>query len=238
MNDEDRTYLQTPEQWTGFLSALVHELRTPLASLRILADLLAEAPPDHLGDQERRYAANMRDVAQDIQALAGDVGEFAGLLAGRAVLRPGEVVLEQLVDEVEEVVRPRAWEGGIVLTDSLDSTLPRLFRTDPDRLRQALVLLLGAAVGYAKSEVCLRLEADGRGLCAVLSADGLPFPEAALQDFFAPFEDGVRAARPRGGRSLALPLAKELVRVLGGALRAENREGKTTFALSIPPAGF
>ena len=50
MGDQDRTYLQTPEQWTRFLSALVHELRTPLASLRMLTELLAGSGQAQLAD--------------------------------------------------------------------------------------------------------------------------------------------------------------------------------------------
>jgi len=230
----DRDYLQTPEQWTRFLSAVVHELRTPLASFRMLADLLAEAPPGHLGDQERRYSENIREVVQDVQALVGDVGELARLLAGRVQVRPEEVALEKLVDEVEEAVRPRAWEGGIALTDSLDPALPQRFRTDPDRLRQALVLLLGAAVSHARSEVFFRLDIDDRGLHVVISSDGPAFAEAAPQAVFEPFHDGFRATRQRGGRSLALPLANEMARALGGALRAENRGGRPAFDLAVP----
>ena len=230
----DRDYLQTPEQWTRFLSAVVHELRTPLASFRMLADLLAEAPQGHLGDQERRYSENIREVVQDVQALVGDVGELARLLAGRVQVRPEEVALEKLVDEVEEAVRPRAWEGGIALTDSLDPALPQRFRTDPDRLRQALVLLLGAAVSHAKSEVFFRLDIDDRGLHVVISSDGPAFTEAAPQAVFEPFHDGFRATRQRGGRSLALPLANEMARALGGALRAENRGGRPAFDLAVP----
>src|SRR5438270_5130961 len=116
-DNRDRTYLQTPEQWTHFLSAFVHEIRTPLASFRMLTDLLAEAPPGHLSGQQRRYTENLREVAQDLQALVGEVAELALLLAGRAAVTPAEVALEQLVDQVEEAVRPRAWEGGIALTD-------------------------------------------------------------------------------------------------------------------------
>ena len=230
----DRDYLQTPEQWTRFLSAVVHELRTPLASFRMLADLLAEAPQGHLGDQERRYSENIREVVQDVQALVGDVGELARLLAGRVQVRPEEVALEKLVDEVEEAVRPRAWEGGIALTDSLDPALPQRFRTDPDRLRQALVLLLGAAVSHARSEVFFRLDIDDRGLHVVISSDGPAFAEAAPQAVFEPFHDGFRATRQRGGRSLALPLANEMARALGGALRAENRGGRPAFDLAVP----
>jgi signal transduction histidine kinase len=237
MDERDRTYLQTPEQWTRFLSAFVHELRTPLASFRMLADLLAEAPKGHLGDQERRYSENIREVVQDIQGMVGEVGELARLMAGRVQLRPEEVVLEKLVDEVEQVVRPRAWEAGIGLTDSRDPALPEAFRTDRDRLRQILVLLLGAGVSHAKSEVFFRLDIDDRGLRAVISSDGPPFPDGLPNAVFEPFHDGVRSARQRGGRSLALPMASELARALGGTLRAENRGGRPSFDLSVPAAG-
>jgi signal transduction histidine kinase len=238
MDDGDRPYLQTPEQWTRFLSAFVHELRTPIASFRILADLLAAPPGGHPGDQEKRYAENIREVVGDIQALVGDVAELARLLAGRAMIRPEEVALQPLVDEVEEAVRPQAWERGIVLSGALDPSLPRLYRTDPARLRQSLTLLLGAAVSHARSEVFFRLEVDGGGnLRAVISWDGLPFSDTALQAPFEPFADGLRTARARGGRSLALPLANELARAIGGTLRAENRGGRPALDLSIPAAG-
>jgi signal transduction histidine kinase len=221
----------------SFLSAFVHELRTPLASFRMLADLLAEAPKEHLGEQERRYSENIREVVKDIQALVGDAGELARLLGGRVQLRPEEVALETLVDEVEEVVRPRAWEGGIALTDSRDPALPAVFRADRDRLRQILILLLNAAVSHAKSEVFFRLDIDDKGLRAVISSDGPPFPEGPHRALFEPFHDGFRASHNRGGRSLALPLADELARILGGGLRAENRGGRPAFDLSLPAAG-
>src|SRR5262249_6279211 len=203
MNVIDRIHLQTPEQWTRFLSAFVHELRTPIASLRMLADLLAEAPAGHLGDQEKRYSENIREVALDIQSLVGDLAELSRLLAGRVVIQPEEIVLLPLFEQVEEAVRPRAWERGVALTESLDPAVPRLFRSDPDRLRQVLVLLLEAAVSQAKSEVFFRVDIDGRDLRIVISSDGAPLTEAALQALFEPFGDGVRAARQRGGRSLA-----------------------------------
>src|SRR6476661_7146262 len=112
-DNRDRSYLQTPEQWTHFLSAFIHEIRTPLASFRMLADLLAEAPQGHLGPQERRYSESMREVAQDLQALVGEAAELAQLLTGRVAVKPVEVSLEQLVDQVEEAARPRAWEKGV-----------------------------------------------------------------------------------------------------------------------------
>ncbi|HEV2846452.1 MAG TPA: HAMP domain-containing sensor histidine kinase [Thermoanaerobaculia bacterium] len=235
MNERDRAYLQTPEQWTRFLSAFTHELRTPLASLRMLAELLATS--QNLGDQEKRYTENIQEVVLDIQTLVGDVAGLSRLLAGRIQDRPVEVVLERLIDQVKEIVRPLAWERGIALKDSLDPALPRLLRSDPDHLRQALSMLLGAAASHAESEVFFRLDLEGGELRVVISSDGPPFPEAAPQAVFEPFDSGVRASRRRGGRSLALPLANELTRALGGTLRASNRGGRPTFDLSLPLAG-
>jgi signal transduction histidine kinase len=230
----DRDYLQTPEQWTRFLSAFVHELRTPLASLRMLADLLAQSG---LQEPDKRYAQNVQDVVLDVQSLVGDVAELAQLLAGRAQVQFMEVALEPLVGQVQEAVRPRAWERGIALTDVLDPALPRRLQTDPDRLRRALTLILGAAVSHARSEVFFRLDLDDGNLSAVVSSDGAAFPEADLPSLFEPFHDALRAARQRGGRSLALPLANELARALGGTLRAGNRGGRPTFDLSLPVGG-
>lgn len=235
MTDRDRTYLQTPEQWTRFLSALSHELRTPLASLHMLAELLGETPRDPLGGQERRYAENIQEVVRDIQGLVSDVAELARLLAGRVQVRPSDVDLRAIVEQVKETSRPRAWERGIAVTDSLDPALPRLFRTDPDLLRQILTLVLSTAVSHAESEVFFRLDFDDRDLRAVISSDGPPFPEEAAEAFFEPFEDGARTARQRGGRSLALTLAKEQARALGGTLRAGSRGGRPTFDLLLPP---
>ena len=233
MADRERTYLQTPQQWTRFLSLFTHELRTPLASLRMLGDLLAETE-DRLGDQEKRYTANIQAVVLDIQALVGEVAELGSLLAGKVQVRPGEVDLPQLVEGVEEGVRTRAWEAGIAITDSLDPALPRLFRMDANLLRQVLDALLGAAVSHARSDIFFRLDGDSENLRVVISSDGPPFSEAALQNPFEPFGDGARATRRRGGRSLALPLANELTRVLGGTLDAGNRGGRPTFDLWLP----
>ncbi len=236
MNDRDQTALQTPEQWARFFSAFTHELRTPIASLRMLADLLTDAPQSHLGDAERRYMENIRDVAQDLQGLIGDAAELSRLASGREQVRPTEVAPEELVDEVESAVRPRAWEKGIALTHSLDPALPRLFRTDSTHLRRMLTLLLEATVSQAKSDVFFRLDIEGADLHAVLSSDGQPFSDAMLQEIFEPFGDGGRILRQRGGRSLTLPLAEGLARALGGTLRAGNRGERPTFDLTLPPA--
>jgi signal transduction histidine kinase len=236
MSDPDRNYLQTSEQWARFLSAFVHELRTPLASIRMLAELLAGSLQGRLAETESRYLENLQEVVREVQDLVGEVAELGRLLAGRAPIRAGEVALANLVEQVEVVVRPQAWERGIALTDSLDPALPRQLCTDPERLRQALTLLLTTAVGQAGSEVFFRLDLGDGELRVVISSDGPPFAEGSLDKLFEPFDGSLRTTRQRPGR-LALPLARELARALGGTLRAGNRGGRPTFDLSLPATG-
>ena|GEM_PF-4288478 len=85
---------------------------------------------------------------------------------------------------------------------SLDPALPAFIRTDRDRLRQTLILLLGAAVSHAKSEVFFRLDLNDKGLHFVISSDGQRFPDPP-QAIFEPFHDGVLTARPPSRRAAA-----------------------------------
>jgi signal transduction histidine kinase len=91
-------------------------------------------------------------------------------------------------------------------------------------------------VSQARSEVFFRLDLEHRDLRVVISSDGSPLPEAPQGALFMPFSEQVRAARARGGRSLALPLASELARSLGATLHAENRGERPSFDLSVPAA--
>ncbi len=236
MGEDGQNYLRTPEQWLRFVSAFAHELRTPLASFGMLADLLFEAAAGRLGEPEQRHCEAMREVARDLQSLVGDMAELTRLVGGRVAMKTGEIALEPLMEEVEAAVRTRAWEHGIAVTGSIDPALPRRFRTDPDRLRRLLGLLLGAAVGQARSEVSYRLDLEGEKLRAVISSDGPPLPEAAQDVLFEPFGERLQTARARGGRSLALPVARELARLLGGTLQAGNRGERPALDLLLPTA--
>lgn len=235
MPDSERPYLQTAEQWTQFLSAVSHELRTPLASLRMLAELLIEKRPDHLEAPERRYAEGIQKVVSDLNGFVGDFAEFARMLADRVQLHPVNVRLRELAEEVTAVVRPKARERGIVVTESLDVAPSTTFRTDLDLLRRPLTSLLEGAVGNAASEVFFRLSLDDGELRVIISSDGTPFPVTAAE-IFEPLGEGSRTSRQHGGRSLALSLARETARTLGGKLEAGNRGGRPTFDLSLPAA--
>src|SRR4051794_38850612 len=97
--------------WSGrFLSALVHELRTPLASLMLTAELLAEDP--RLEPRQARYARTVGDAAADLRALLDDVGELNRVRAGRvAAVHVATPLAEILEGAVEPLRRAANGEG-------------------------------------------------------------------------------------------------------------------------------
>lgn len=234
MNEQEPTYWQQPEHWARFFSAFIHEIRTPIASLGILAELLADSTAGGRNDATR-YAERIGDVVQDMQAMTVEVSELSRLITGRTPAQePTTVELGQVVARVEAAVLPRATERNVTLALTSLAATPRALHLDAGRLVQALTLLVGVAVGQARTEARCLITLDADVLRAEISSDGMPIPDAVLPSYFAPFEDGGHSPRAKGGQSLALPLARELVRFLGGALAAANSEGRPAFALSVP----
>ncbi len=175
--DPERSSEPGSKRRARFLSALVHEVRTPLASSCTLIELLAALPEVRAAEKEKLYVDGLRQVMRDVQLLLDDVAELARLLGGRIELKPGDVSPAALVAEVEDALRPQAWERGVSLSHSLGSTLPPLVRAGAERLRQLLALLLGATVGHARSAVLSRLDAESGRWRAVLSSTA-PLPGA------------------------------------------------------------
>jgi signal transduction histidine kinase len=246
MAEGDRDYLQTADQWTRFLASLIHELRTPITSLLILSDLLAEELRGNLLGQgsdkpkgldtgeDKGYTEYLNEVVQDLRLLLGETADLAQLLAGECPLRGEVVSLAQLLREVEETARPWAQERSITLTRGVHPEAPRRVVTDPRRLRQTLALLLAPAIRHAREEVRLEAGPCSGGVSLVVACDGPELAADHLPRLFHPFHGSIPSGRRRGGRSVGLTVAWELARALGGGLRAENRNGRPTFRLSLP----
>jgi signal transduction histidine kinase len=235
MYELEETYWQQPEHWARFFSAFIHEIRTPIASLGILAELMAESAAASGRNETTRYAERIGDVVQDIQAMTVEVSELSRLITGRTPAPEATTVeLAQIARRVEEAGLPRAAERNVALALTSLAASPRAMHLDAGRLIQAVTLLVGVAIGQARTEARCLIELDADMLRVEISSDGVPIPDAVLPSYFAPFEDGGHSPRAKGGQSLALPLARELVRFLGGTMTAANPEGRPTFILGVP----
>jgi signal transduction histidine kinase len=209
-----------------FLAGISHELRTPLSGILGFAQLmqLDEALPDR-----HRHAARMiQSSGEHLLALINDILDLAKAEAGRLELDRHAFELPSLVQLVAGIARMKAMQKPqLVVSVDLAAELPRQVQGDEQRLRQVLLNLLDNAVKFTEAgTVTLRVRAAGpaRVSCEV-DDTGVGLTDEQRARLFQPFEQVGDGSQRRQGTGLGLAISRQLVRLMGGELRASPREG-------------
>ena len=192
------------------VAAVSHDLRTPLASLR----LLVEAVDDEIVDEEtrRRYLATMRTNVDSLSTLIDDLFELSRIEAGDIEWSIRQVELGMLVDETVAAMQPEAGaKGGRDRTQLAAGSCVRA--ADPEKIQRVLFNLIRNAIRHtpADGSVTVRARRRGRGGVEIEVADtgdGIPAAERerVFDAFFRGGEDAaarLRRRRPRPRRSPA-----------------------------------
>lgn len=219
-----------------FMATVSHELRTPLNAVIGYADLLVAGLGGELPAKAARYVARIKATAHHQQQIVDEILSFSRLEAGREIVRRELVSLAELRDEVLAVISPLAEARGLAFTlNFVDS--PDEFITDPRKLRQALLNLLGNAVKFTSSGgVTLTAAQGGDSLVFTIDDTGPGVRAADRERIFDPFTQLDAAdTREYGGTGLGLAITKRLVLLLDGIVRVENREGGgASFSITLP----
>lgn len=238
----DRAEAESAEK-SRLLATAGHEIRTPLHGIVGMADLLADTA---LSPEQAAYVRAVRTSGSALLGLVDDVLDLARLEAGRMALAPEPIDLQALVEDVTELMAPRAQGKGLELASIVAPGLPVRVEADPILLRQVLINLAGNAVKYtSRGGVALEVEPccrdDGAGRIAFRVRDTGPGIAAVdAERIFAEFERGPGGAERRGGGTgLGLAIARSIVARMGGELRLDSRLGEGsvfTFDLLLPAA--
>jgi len=216
------------------VTAVSHDLRTPLASLRAMVEALDEGV---VSDPEttRRYAGEMRRSVSQLVAMVDDLFEFAQLDAGAIEAETRRARLGEVVRSAVAAVESHAEQKGLSLVSDLREAedapcSPRLIRVIQN--------LLINAVRHTPADGSVRVEAwrsgDGIEVAVVDTGEGIS-PED-LPRVFDPFFRG-DPARHGAGAGLGLALAKRIVEALGGTISVESGPAKgARFAFTLPVA--
>jgi len=204
------------------LAAVSHELKTPLTSVRALAEIL-EAHPDLPEEERRRFTGLLAKEAARLSRLVEEVLAYARLQAGLP-LRLEPTSLKTLAEEALALAKPLALEKGVRMEAHLEEVQTL---TDRDRVLQVLLNLLHNALRHAQSRVYLELGREGKEALFRVRDDGPGVPEALRPLVFEPFQSFA------GGTGLGLYLARRLVESLGGRIFLEAGEG-ASFAFTLP----
>ena len=223
-----------------FVSAVTHELRTPITTLSMYAEMLEEGM---IVDETKRrgYLATLRREAERLGRLVENVLAFSRLERGRASRRMETVTLKELMQAMWQRLAQRATQVGLELTLQLpDSLASRQITLDPSAVEQILFNLVDNAAKYAIAATDRRVlvtAAAGNGVLQIAVRDFGPGISAQqIRTLFRPFSKSARdAANSAPGVGLGLALSRRLARELKGDLRfdPDNRPG-ACFVLTLP----
>jgi two-component system CheB/CheR fusion protein len=220
----------------AFISTLSHELRTPLNTIRLWARMLASGNVQGPGVIEGGKIIDRASIAQ--QQLIDDLLDVSRMATGHFRLVPRDALLSATVSAAIDAVRALAESRKIMLSAEL-STEVGIVRIDPDRIQQVIWNLLanalkftpeGGRVGVRLHRVNETVEIEVTDTGKGIRADFLPH----VFDRFRQAEAG--STRQYGGLGLGLAIAKQIVELHGGTIRARSEgEGRgSTFTVYLP----
>jgi two-component system sensor histidine kinase SenX3 len=208
-----------------FLTAVTHELRSPLASIRLLGETLAE------GRGEPRDYGTL--VAQESHRLEGLVERVLTLTRVEQALRPSPVHPGELLREAVALARPRAERRHARLECQVEDSLPEC-RWDTEAVRRALLNLIDNALSHGQEGVRIQATAsvEGSDIRLFVADDGPGIAGPERSRIFRRFWRG-RTEAP--GTGLGLFLVEEVARAHGGRVDLVTAEGRgSTFTLVLP----
>jgi signal transduction histidine kinase len=139
----------------SFLAMMSHDIREPMNSVLGMARLLRETPLD---EEQGGYVDAVVDAAEALLTLINDILDLSRIDAGRLDLDETTVTLRPFVDRLRALLETQARRNGLALEVEVEPGAPEILRTDPSRLRQVLVNLVGNALKFTDAgRVSLRL---------------------------------------------------------------------------------
>ena len=224
-------------QKTSFVANVSHELKTPLTSIRLHAELLAE---NRVRDEEQRahFLNAIGRETQRLTRLVNNVLDFSRLEQGRRKLTLARVDVIHELNAILDCHAPRIENSGLQLMRDF-SEKEVFLTTDSDALGQIVINLIDNACKYATSgkELELVVTQISDGNIKITVADrgpGIPAPHRKrIFEKFHRIDNSLTAEQ--GGAGLGLSIAYQLAQSLGGDLQYENREGGgSRFVLILP----
>lgn len=230
---------QANEAKAAFLMTMSHELRTPLAALTGYGELLEDEIVGCLSKEQHDVVERMRSVTHHLSSMIEEVLTYSSLEAGRELVRPAAVRVEEIILAALAAVEPLARSKRLAVETDV-RVEGAMLQADPDKLRQILVNLLGNAVKFTeRGRVGLRVSRVGGEMEFAVSDTGMGIPAMELSRLFQPFGqlDG-GLTRRHGGTGLGLYISRRLARLMGGDVTVESMPGEgSTFTLRLPLAG-
>ncbi|HET8674067.1 MAG TPA: HAMP domain-containing sensor histidine kinase [Thermoleophilaceae bacterium] len=216
------------------LAAVSHDLRTPLASIQVLAEAIEDRVVD---DQTRReYAARMAVHVRALSGLIDDLFELSRLEAGDIHWTIEQVKVAELLEETVDAMRPEAEAGGVAVRTELGDG-QAYARANPERIQRVLFNLLQNAIRHtpADGSITVRAEQLDDAVEIEVADTGSGIREQDRGSIFEPFvQGGADRSRTNGSAGLGLAVARAIVEAHGGRIWLADAPAGTAVRFSLP----
>ena len=226
---------------TEFLANISHEIRTPMTSILGYADLLGES--DCSADKRIESVATIRRHADQLLTIIDELLDISKLEAGKLTIQRAKVSPRDLALEVSSLLHVRAEERNLRLAVEFHSDIPPTIDSDPLRLRQILLNLIGNAIKFTdvgEVRLAVKMLSDDAHLEPRISFEvidtGVGISPEQQQNLFDCFYQGDTSAKRRfRGIGLGLAISMRLARILGGDISVTSApDAGSTFRLILP----
>ena len=226
---------------SDFLASMSHEIRTPMNGVLGMVSLLLETEAD---EEKREYLRIIHSSATILLDLINDILDFSKIEAGQMSLKVEPFSLETLLDDCRKLLIQSAESKGIFLRSAYPNDIPRIFISDPIRIRQILLNLMSNAIKFTREggvtvEVACLEKTETKALLKLSVRDtGIGIPLEKQSQLFRKFSQlAMSSARKAEGTGLGLSIAKSLTEIIGGECGVESVPDKgSCFWFTLPLA--
>ena len=225
---------------TEFLASFSHEIRTPMTAILGYADILLD--PSLNENLKVNSVQVIRRNGEHLLTLINDILDIAKIEAGKMTVENIACSVEDIVYHVESLMRDLAASKNISLETSFMGPIPRVCKSDPNRLRQVLINLVGNAIKFTSQgsvKIVTSFEPASSSVCSLIRFDvidtGIGLSPEQSAKLFQPFCQAEGSTERRfGGTGLGLAISQQLARLMGGAISIESKVGLgSTFTVRV-----